>query len=122
MIRNLRKGTFQLELNHAYGTDTVCAMEAQINFDDGIVAFKAKLKPISDNQLHDANRFKENDFKDVEFFSLRDPHIRKGISTFIKANKSAIEAWSVVIEFGRDFTIDCEIQALEPDGVMFHPI
>lgn len=122
MKKNLRKGYFHLELNHEYGTDTVGAEAAEIELNDGIVTFKTKLKPASDDQADDANRSKEEDFKNIEYFSFLDEHIRKGMSSFIKAYKLQIESWRIEIEYGRKYSFACEIQPMDPGGVMFHVV
>jgi len=122
MKKSLRKGYFHLELNHQYGTDTVGAEEAELELNDGIVIFKAKLKPASDDQASDADQCKESSFSNVEYFSFLDEHIRKGMSQFAKAYKQQIKGWRIEVNYGQKYSFACEVQPMNPDGVMFHVI
>jgi hypothetical protein len=122
MDRILRKGSFQFELNHEFGTDTIRAVEACVNVADGIAIFKAKLKPVSDNQTIDANHSKEKDFRNIEFFSFIDTYIRKRLTAFIANNRQPITSWKLEIEYGQKYLFSCKLQSLNKDGVMFHPV
>lgn len=122
MKKSLKKGYFHLELNHEYGTDTVGAEEAEIELSDDIATFRAKLRPASDDQSADANQSKERDFKNVEYFSFLDKHIRKAMASFAKAHRAGIKGWRIEIEYGEKYSFDCEVQPTEPGGVMFHVV
>lgn len=118
MKKSLRKGYFHIELNHEYGTDTVGAEAVEMELNNSIVTFRVRLKPASDDQVSDANRCKEKGFKNVEYFSFLDDHIRKGMSSFVKAYKAKIESWRIEIEYGQKYSFACEIQPMDPGGVM----
>lgn len=122
MKKSLRKEYFHLELNHEYGTDAIGAEAAEIELKDGVVTFRVKLKPASGDQASDANRCKEQGFKNIEYFSFIDKHIRKGISSFLNAHKAQIERWCIEVDYGEKFHFLCEIQPMNSGGIIFHVV
>ncbi|WP_439827491.1 hypothetical protein [Aeromonas enteropelogenes] len=122
MKKSLRKGYFHLELNHEYGADTIGAEAAEVELKEGVAIFRAKLKPTSENQILDAVGCKKQSFKNVECFSFIDEHLRKGISSFVKTNKAKIKSWCIEIDYEKKYNFSCEIQPMNPDGVIFHVV
>jgi fructose-1,6-bisphosphatase len=117
---DLKKGKFNLEINHEYGCDTVCAKGARIIIIKGIATFECCLVPVDSNQRMDADEFEEKEFKNVEFFSLMDEYIRKRFSSFIKNHEKEITDFRFVLKYGESYSFACKIQAMNPDGIMFH--
>ncbi|MCF7717053.1 hypothetical protein H9X98_04915 [Aeromonas jandaei] len=122
MRKSLRKGYFHLELNHEYGADTIGAEAAEVELKKGVAIFRAKLNPASENQILDAVHCKEQSFKNVESFSFIDEHIRKGMSSFVKINKAKIKSWRIEIDYEQKYDFCCEIQSMNPDGLLFHVV
>lgn len=122
MRKSLRKGYFHLKLNHEYGADTIGAEAAEVELKEGVAIFRAKLKPASENQILDAVHCKEQSFKNVESFSFIDEHIRKGMSSFVKINKAKIKSWRIEIDYEQKYDFCCEIQSMNPDGLLFHVV
>ncbi len=120
MIRSLRKGSVSLELNHKYGTDSINAIETEIELNDGKAIFRTKLKPVDSNQSDDANRFVNINNYGLETISLIDSQIRNRLIKFIKVYSEEIEEIIVEILYKRTFSFSAEIVPIENDGVLFN--
>lgn len=119
IITDLRKGRFSIQIKDRYNTDTVRAEAAKVELVDGVVTFKLTLKPIDAHQVSDANSYREEGFRDVEYFALHDSYIRKGLGRFWKAYEARIEGWCIEVDYGQKFRFPCSLKHANSDGVKF---
>ena len=119
MIRSLRKGTTYVELNHRFGTDSVCSESTEAELVRGKIIFRTTLKPSGANQLADVERFEDDKDYGLEGLIIMDSQVRKRLTLFIKSNP-LIREFEVQIIYKDIHSFPAELIPLNEGGILFN--
>lgn len=94
MIRTLRKGYTQVDLQYKGTCDTVGAERLEAEIKNGQAIFRLSLKASGSNQRDDEDAFHTRDLLSV---MLNDSHVLKNLRSFRSANKDQCSSWRLEI-------------------------
>lgn len=120
--KSLRKGNTSIELNHQYGSDSIRAVETEIELIESEAVFRTKLKPVDRNEKADADDLKEGGYKKLKSVSIIDSHVRKGLSDFIDRYSNKIQCLYIELYYLSVFRFKCKLNPIGDDGVRFDVI
>jgi len=119
VIRSLRKGQTSVDIWYKYGADSVGAKETEIELMDDHAIFRLKLSPVSDNQAQDANSILNDYPETISKVVIRDSHIRKNASKFLKAYSSKITFVNLELVHNKKHILSSNLRLVDDDGLEF---
>ena len=119
MIRSLRKGNTTIELWHSLGSDTVRAINTEIELKENYAIFRTTLKPIDGNQKSDVDNVFIENIGALKEITFDDAQIRKAMAKFLKAYKEQIGFIKLNIIYNKGYEFNVSLNPRDEDGLSF---
>jgi len=119
LIRSLRKGNTTIELWHSLGSDTVGAINTEIELKESYAIFRTTLKPIDGNQKSDVDNVFIENIGALKEITFDDAQIRKATAKFLKAYKEKIGFIKLNIIYNKGYEFNVSLNPIDKDGLSF---
>ena len=94
MIRSLRKGYTQVDLQYKNTCDTIGAAQFQVEAKSGQAVFRLSLRPAGSNQVEDEEALHTGELLSV---TVNDALIRKNLRSFHDSHKGEYSSWRIEV-------------------------
>ena len=103
MKKSLRKGITTVELIANSQYESINAIETNVYLENNILLISTKLKPVSEDQVSDANSILKDNIHSISKIMFRDTLIRKKLESFVKAYSNKTNSIKLEILYEKNY-------------------
>ncbi len=117
MIRSLRKGRTTIEPCYKYGSESISAIDTEIELMSDHAVVRTKLKPVDGNQRDDADHV-FNNVDSLTQIIFQDQQVRDKTSTYLNAYDQ-IKYLGLEIDYKKIHKFPVALKLKDNDGLLF---